>query len=95
MRTALDEAMVALEHGDVPVGAVLVRGEEVIARGHNTRELMLDASAHAEMNTLRLGAERVGGWRLEGVPRRLFRGKTSAGRQCSLVELNVSASARV
>src|SRR5713226_9505606 len=66
MRIALDEAMVALEHGDVPVGALLVRGDEVVARGHNTRELTLDASAHAEMNVLRLGAARVGGWRLDG-----------------------------
>lgn len=66
MRMALDEALVALEHGDVPVGAVLVRGEEILARGHNTRELVGDATAHAEMHALRLGAERSGDWRLAG-----------------------------
>lgn len=63
---ALDEALVSLEHGDVPVGAVLVRADEVIARAHNTRELVGDGSAHAEMNVLRLGAERLGSWRLVG-----------------------------
>ena len=63
---ALEEAVVALEHGDVPVGAVLVRSDEVIARAHNTRELVGDASAHAEMLALRTGAERLGDWRLEG-----------------------------
>lgn len=58
--------MVALEHGDVPIGAVLVRGEEILAKGHNTRELVGDATAHAEIHALRLGAARTGGWRLEG-----------------------------
>lgn len=66
MRTALDEARVALEHGDVPVGAVLVRTGEVVASAHNTRELTGDPTAHAEMHAIRLGAERLGGWRLGG-----------------------------
>lgn len=66
MRIALEEAGVALEHGDVPTGAVLVRGEEVVARAHNCRELRLDATAHAEMEVLRAGAERAGDWRLDG-----------------------------
>lgn len=66
MRLALGEARVALEHGDVPIGAVLVRGEEVVARTHNSRELRRDATAHAEMDALRLGAERLGDWRLDG-----------------------------
>ncbi len=66
IRLALDEAMVALEHGDIPVGAVLVRGEEVVAKTHNSRELRRDATAHAEMDALRLGAERLGDWRLSG-----------------------------
>lgn len=65
IRAALEEATVALEHGDVPVGAVLVRGDDVVAGAHNTRELVGDAAAHAEMNVLRLGVERLGGWRLE------------------------------
>jgi tRNA(adenine34) deaminase len=66
VRMALEEATVALEHGDVPIGAVLVREDTVVARGHNTRELVGDATAHAEMHVLRLGTERLGGWRLEG-----------------------------
>lgn len=66
MRMALAEAAIALEHGDVPTGAVLVRGDDVVARAHNARELRRDATAHAELDALRLGAERRGDWRLEG-----------------------------
>ena len=66
MRLALDEARVALEHGDVPIGAVIVRGEEVVASAHNTQELTGDATAHAEMHVLRLTSERLGDRRLEG-----------------------------
>jgi tRNA(adenine34) deaminase len=66
IRIALEEAMVAVEHGDVPIGAVLVRGEEIVAQTHNCRELRRDATAHAEMDALRLGAERLGDWRLDG-----------------------------
>jgi tRNA(adenine34) deaminase len=66
MRTALEEALVALEHDDIPVGAVLVKGGDVVARAHNTRELVGEGIAHAEMNALRLGNERLGGWRLDG-----------------------------
>jgi tRNA(adenine34) deaminase len=66
IRLALEEASVALEHGDVPIGAVLVRGDEVIAKTHNSRELRRDATAHAEMDALRLGAESLGDWRLDG-----------------------------
>ena len=66
IRLALEEAMIALEHGDIPIGAVLVRGEDVVAKAHNSRELRRDATAHAEMDALRLGAERLGGWRLTG-----------------------------
>jgi tRNA(adenine34) deaminase len=64
MRLAIEEAAVALEHGDVPVGAVLVRGDDIVAKGHNTRELLRDATAHAEITVLRLGAQREGDWRL-------------------------------
>jgi tRNA(adenine34) deaminase len=66
IRLALAEALVSLEHGDVPIGAVLVRGDDVIAKTHNCRELRKDATAHAEMDALRLGAERLGDWRLSG-----------------------------
>jgi tRNA(adenine34) deaminase len=66
MRLAIDEAVVALEHGDVPIGAILIRGDDVIAKTHNCRELRRDATAHAELDALRLGAERLGDWRLDG-----------------------------
>ena len=66
LRMALDEAKAALEHGDVPIGAVVVRGDELISRAHNSRELRRDATAHAEMDALRLAAERLGDWRLTG-----------------------------
>ena len=64
MRLALEEAARALEHDDVPVGAVLVHDGEVIGAGHNERELRQDPSAHAEMIALRAGARALGSWRL-------------------------------
>ncbi len=64
MGLALDEARAALDHGDVPIGAIVVRGGEVIARRHNERELTGDPTAHAEVLALRDAAEVVGGWRL-------------------------------
>ncbi len=64
MRLALREAERALEHDDVPVGAVLVHGGEVIGAGHNERELREDPSAHAEMIAIREGARALGSWRL-------------------------------
>lgn len=67
MRLALEEALRALEHNDVPIGAVAVRGGVVIGRGHNQREADQDPTAHAEMIALRQAARAVGHWRLEGV----------------------------
>ena len=65
MRLALDEAAAAMDHGDVPVGAVvLVDGERIAAR-HNERELLGDPTAHAEILALRDAAARLGTWRLE------------------------------
>src|SRR5437879_2834028 len=64
MRLALREAERALEHEDVPIGAVLVRGGEVLASAHNERELRGDPTAHAEMLALREAARVVGGWRV-------------------------------
>ena len=64
MRLALDEARRALEHDDVPVGAVVVAGGEVIAAGHNERERRGDPTAHAEIIALRAAAGRVGSWRV-------------------------------
>ena len=64
MRLAVREAERALEHGDVPIGAVLVRGEEVVAQAHNERELRQDPTAHAELLVLREAARAIGGWRV-------------------------------
>jgi tRNA(adenine34) deaminase len=65
MALALAEAKAALIHGDVPVGAVVVRGGELIASRHNERELTGDPTAHAEVLALRDAAAVVGGWRLD------------------------------
>jgi tRNA(adenine34) deaminase len=67
MALALDEARDALEHGDVPVGAVALVEGQVVARGHNQRELRSDPTAHAELLVLRDAAAHVGGWRLGDV----------------------------
>ena len=64
MRLALREAERALEHDDVPIGAVVVRGGEVVATGHNERELRQDPSAHAEIIALREAARVAGSWRV-------------------------------
>ncbi len=67
MRLALHEARRAGEHGDVPVGAVAVRGDEVVGVGRNERELHGDPTAHAEVLALRAAALALGGWRLVDV----------------------------
>ena len=64
MRLALREAERAAEHGDVPIGAVVVRNREVIGTGGNERELRADPTAHAEVLAMREAARRLGGWRI-------------------------------
>lgn len=66
MRRALDLAWRAAECGEVPVGAVVCRGELVLGRGFNQRESRSDPTAHAEMLALREAAARIGSWRLTG-----------------------------
>lgn len=66
MRLAIEEAERAAAAGDVPVGAVLVAGGEVLASAHNMRERENDPTAHAEILALREGARKLGSWRLEG-----------------------------
>jgi len=66
MRLALEEARRAGEAGEVPVGAVVARGEKVISYAGNERERTQDPTAHAEILALRRAAERLGGWRLTG-----------------------------
>jgi tRNA(adenine34) deaminase len=65
MRRALREAEIALEEGEVPVGAVVVREGRVIGRGHNQRETLKDPTAHAEIIALTQAAASVEAWRLE------------------------------
>ena len=64
MRLALEEAAAAAVHGDVPVGAVVVRDGKLIAARHNERELTGDPTAHAEVLAIRDAAHDVGHWRL-------------------------------
>jgi tRNA(adenine34) deaminase len=64
MRLALREAEHALEHDDVPIGAVAVRAGEVVGAAHNERELRQDPTAHAELLALREAARAVGSWRV-------------------------------
>jgi tRNA(adenine34) deaminase len=65
MTQALEEAQRAVEHGDVPVGAVVLLGERVLAARHNERERLGEPTAHAEILALRDAAEALGTWRLE------------------------------
>ena len=64
MRLAMREAEAALAHGDVPIGAVVVRAGEVVGAGHNERELRRDPTAHAEILALREAAGSLGSWRV-------------------------------
>ena len=64
MELALKEAKKAFEAGEVPIGAIIVRENQVIARASNQVELLKDATAHAEMIALTIAQEYVGDWRL-------------------------------
>lgn len=66
MSAALVAAKRAPLHGDVPVGAVLVKGGRIVVRTHNRREVDGDPAGHAELLALRRGARRLGSWRLDG-----------------------------
>ena len=68
MRLALEEAQKAYDLEEVPIGSVLVDSEgEVVARGHNMREVWHDATAHAEMIAIREACAKEGRWRLSGL----------------------------
>jgi tRNA(adenine34) deaminase len=64
MYRALAQAREALEHGDVPIGAVVVHDGRVIGSGHNERERLQDPTAHAEVLALREAAAALGSWRV-------------------------------
>jgi tRNA(adenine34) deaminase len=66
MSLALEEAKRAAELGEVPVGALVVRDDEVVARGSNRREAWQDPTAHAELIAMRRAAALLGSWRLDG-----------------------------
>jgi len=65
MHLALLEAQKALAEGEIPVGAVLAAGNEVVASGHNRREQNADFLAHAEIETLKNAQQKKGDWRME------------------------------
>jgi tRNA(adenine34) deaminase len=65
MQVALEQARVAAENGDVPVGAVVVHNGVIIAARHNEREATNDPTAHAEVLALRDAAQHLGRWRLD------------------------------
>jgi len=65
MREAVNEARKAEAIQEVPIGAVVVLNKQVIGRGHNLRETMQDATAHAEMIAIHEACKQVGSWRLE------------------------------
>ena len=66
MRLALEQAALARSAGDMPVGAVIARGEEIVCAAQNTREADNDPTGHAEINALREAARALGVWRLTG-----------------------------
>jgi len=66
MSLALNEARTAAASGDVPVGAVIVIGDRIVARGRNRREVDGDPTAHAEIVALREAARELGHWRIDG-----------------------------
>ncbi|WP_454980919.1 nucleoside deaminase, partial [Capnocytophaga haemolytica] len=61
MQQALAEAWLAFEEGEIPVGAVVVTGGQIIARAHNLTERLTDVTAHAEMQAITMAAEYLGG----------------------------------
>ena len=66
MQFALEEAARAVSHGEVPIGAVLVHHQEILATVHNFRESWQDPTAHAEVVAIRQAAAKLGTWRLTG-----------------------------
>ena len=65
MRAAIGEAQAAFDEGEVPIGAVIVRGGRIVGRGYNQREKLHDPTAHAEMIALTAAASAVWSWRVD------------------------------
>jgi tRNA(adenine34) deaminase len=66
MGLALDEARKAYNLGEIPIGSVLIMDGQIVAGGHNMREIWHDATAHAEMIVIREACQKLGRWRLTG-----------------------------
>ena len=66
MQMAIDQAYIAEENGDVPIGCVVVYENRIVAKAYNQREQLHDPTAHAEIIALTQAAEAVGNWRLHG-----------------------------
>lgn len=66
MQLALDEAYKAYSTDEVPVGAIIVKGNKIISTGYNMRETLKDPTAHAEIIAIKKASEVLGGWRLLG-----------------------------
>ena len=66
MKIALEEAIKAEKEGEVPVGAILVKDDKLIAKAHNQPILKNDATAHAEIQLIRLGGKKLQNYRLNG-----------------------------
>ncbi|WP_204592939.1 nucleoside deaminase [Candidatus Similichlamydia epinepheli] len=67
MKMALKQAMLAFDNGEVPIGAVIVHDNEVIASDYNRVEKLVDPTAHAEILVLRRASESISNWRLRGM----------------------------
>lgn len=66
MKRALTLAQIAANHGEVPIGAVVVKGDAIVGEGHNWRETWKDPTAHAELIAIQDASKKLGGWRLDG-----------------------------
>ncbi|TSA46175.1 tRNA adenosine(34) deaminase TadA [bacterium] len=66
MRIAIDQARIAEENGDVPIGAVIVHNNQIIAKAYNQREQLQDPTAHAEIIALTQAASALENWHLNG-----------------------------
>jgi len=66
MKIARDEAVIAKRKGEVPIGAVIVKDGDIIAKAHNLKETLNDATAHAEVLAIRKASKIIGDWRLIG-----------------------------
>ena len=60
----IKEAKISYQHGDVPIGAVIVKNNKIIAKAHNTREKKHDITGHAEINVIKKAAKKLGRWNL-------------------------------